>query len=95
MLIYVEELAYAVMEAEVCSWQDGDGRAVGAVKTKFKSLRARRTDGVCSSLRAARLETHKRAHVLSLKVEKNQCCSLSSQAGGVPSYSVFLFYSAL
>ena len=40
------------------------------LKTKFKSLRARRTDGVSSSLRAARLETHKRADVLSLEVGK-------------------------
>ena len=40
------------------------------LKTKFKSLRARRTDGMSSSLRAARLETHKRADVLSLEVGK-------------------------
>ena len=36
MLIYVEELAYAVMEAEVCSWQDGDRRAVAAVEDQVQ-----------------------------------------------------------
>ena len=46
------------------------GELLVQLKTKFKSLRARRTDGVSSSLRAARLETHKRADVLSLEVGK-------------------------
>ena len=46
------------------------GELLVQLKTKFKSLKARRTAGVSSSLRAARLETHKRANVLSPKVGK-------------------------
>ena len=46
------------------------GELLVQLKTKFISLRARRTAGVSSSLRAARLETHKRANVLSPKVGK-------------------------
>ena len=29
---FFEELAYIIMEAEVCRWQDGDRRATGAAE---------------------------------------------------------------
>ena len=67
------------------------------MKAKSQDLQwaSRRTHGLSSSLKAGRLKTQEKpTFQFEIKGKKiKQCSSSSKQAGGIPSYSTFLFSS--